>query len=169
MWIHLIRRWELKGTALISMKAVRDGLPLENALIILSIWLELQDFLATVGKVARHVKKCYWMLSRFHVVIFGILSNFLVDCNVFYSILFYVSLYWLALWYCSSLVSWSRFKRYICVLWSCNGRQCGIHHFFVGYFVCKTTKKRVYVDFLPCYGFHQFITYFCRMRICDVI
>jgi len=56
MWTHLIRQWELEGTALISMKAVKDGLPLENALRILNIWLELQAFLATVGKVARHVR-----------------------------------------------------------------------------------------------------------------
>jgi hypothetical protein len=56
MWTHLIRWWELEETALISMKAANDGLPLGNALRILNIWLDLQAFLATVGKVARHVR-----------------------------------------------------------------------------------------------------------------
>lgn len=56
MWTHLIRWWELEGTALISMKVAKDGLPLENALRILNTWLDLLAFLVTVGKVARHVK-----------------------------------------------------------------------------------------------------------------
>lgn len=78
-WTHLIRQWELEGTALISMKAVKDGLPLENALRILNIWLELQAFPATVGKVARHVRsvmECFpdskwwfWMTFYFPLVL----------------------------------------------------------------------------------------------------
>jgi hypothetical protein len=38
------------------MKAANDGLLLGNALRILNIWLDLQAFLVTAGKVARHVR-----------------------------------------------------------------------------------------------------------------
>jgi len=54
MWTHLIR-W-LEGSAVIIMKTVKSGLTLENALVIPNIWLDLQVFLATAWKVARHVR-----------------------------------------------------------------------------------------------------------------
>jgi hypothetical protein len=52
----------MEAAAPISMIAVRDGLPLENAPTILFIWLDLQTFLDTVERAVTHArtfKECF--------------------------------------------------------------------------------------------------------------
>jgi hypothetical protein len=58
----------MEAAAPISMIAVRDGLPLENAPTILFIWLDLQTFLDTVERAVTHArtfKECFLDSTRY--------------------------------------------------------------------------------------------------------
>ena len=90
------------GIALIRMKVVGGGLPLENAPKTPSTWLDLKLFLDTVGGVARYVKHItvciprslwMWAVGRFSGLYLIFLFNYItVDIDEKGSILYFTSL-----------------------------------------------------------------------------